>query len=87
MYSVCVRVCVRVLSLLFCFPVYCSIKDILMQALLLSGYLEPQLLGWLFIFHNPRNKVQIFFTMSENSHSYEDAHVVMKYPCFDVKTS
>lgn len=66
----------------------CLIKDMLMQVMLPSGCLEPLVLSWLFIFSSVTEiKYKIFFARSEDNHSSEGAHVVIKYPCFDVITS
>lgn len=79
---------VYVVSFLFLLPCLLLNKSTLMQVMLLSGSIEPFFLKWLLIFSSVTEiKCKIPFTKSEDSHSAEGAHMVMRCPWFHVITN
>lgn len=59
-----------------------------MWVMFLSGCLESLLPSQFFIFSNVTEiKYKIYFAISEDSHSFEDALVVIRNSSFDVTTS
>lgn len=72
----------------FLLPCLLLNKSTLMQVMLLSGCIEPLFLKWLLVFSSVTEiKNKIPFARSEDSHSAEGAHMMMRCPWFHVITN